>query len=315
MRMLVVDAVTDLTDGVRQIGLTAPDGGSLQSFTPGSHVVVSCGIDRQGHARRNAYSLTGAGIVPDAYSISVRRCDAGRGGSLWMHGLSVGESVEVTGPRSGFAPVLTARHHVLVAGGIGVAPILSHARAAARWGRSFEVHYVSRGGDGPHLADLAAVCAERLTTYRDAEALWTALGPALLDRPLGSHLYTCGPASLMEEVDRRASSAGWPGARIHHEHFGIGDLEPGRPFVARLSRSGLDVEVPSGTSLLDALVRRGVSVPNLCRQGVCGECRTPVVGGVVEHRDLYLSDDEKMAGDCMMPCVSRAAGSRLELEL
>lgn len=313
--MLVVDAVTDLPGCVRQIRLTDPDGGPLLSFTPGSHVVVSCGIDRQGRVRRNAYSLTGSGIEPDAYSISVRRHDSGRGGSRWIHGLSLGESVEVGGPRSAFAPVLTARHHVLVAGGIGVTPIVSHARSAARWGRSFEVHYVFRDDDGPHVDDLAAVCGHRLAIYRSAAELWSVLGPALLDRPLGSHLYACGPTSLMEETARRARGAGWPDARIHLEHFGIGDLDPGRPFVVRLSRSGIDVEVPAGVSALEALERRGVSVPNLCRQGVCGECRTAVTGGAVEHRDLYLSDDEKAAGDCMMPCVSRAAGARLELEL
>lgn len=315
--MLVVGSLADLTDDVRHVRLVDPAGAALPSYAPGSHVVLACGSGADGRPRRNSYSLTGSGVEPGAYSISVRRDDAGRGGSLWIHALSLGESVEVSRPRSAFAPVSTARHHVLVAGGIGVTPILSHARAAARWGRSFEVHYVFRDGDGPHLDDLGRLCGNRLRAYRGADELWSALGPALLDRPLGTHLYTCGPAPLIDEVSRRARAAGWPPQRIHHEHFGFADLDPGTAFTVRLRRTGVDVDVdvPSGTSMLDALERRGVAVPSLCRPGVCGECRVPVAAGAVAHRDLYLTDAEKAAGDCVMPCVSGAGGPRLELEL
>ncbi|QBJ98605.1 oxidoreductase [Rhodococcus sp. ABRD24] len=313
--MLVVGSLSDLTDDVRHLRLVDPGGAALPAYAPGSHVVLECGVGPDGLPRRNAYSLTGSGVEPDSYALSVRRDDTGRGGSRWIHALSLGDSVEVSRPRSAFAPVSTARHHVLVAGGIGVTPILSHARAAVRWGRSFEVHYVFRGGDGPHLDDLINLCGNSLQTYRGSSELWSTLAPALLDRPLGTHLYTCGPAPLIDEVHDRARAAGWPPQRIHHEHFGIAALEPGTAFTVRLRSTGADVEVPSGTSLLDALEQHGVAVPNLCRQGVCGECRVPVAAGAVAHRDLYLTEDEKAAGDCVMPCVSRAEGPRLELEL
>ncbi len=314
-RTVVVDAVDTPVDGVRHVRFTDPDGAPLPSFTPGSHIVVSCGVAADGRPRRNSYSLTGPEFEPDAYEISVRLDPSGRGGSQWIHDLAVGDVVEISRPRSAFAPVLTARHHLLVAGGIGVTPILSHVRAATAWGRSFEVHYIFRPGDGPHLDELRELCGDRLHCYRTPDEFWGTLGPALLDSPLGTHLYACGPGVLIDDLVARAGAAGWPGARIHYEHFGVGDLDAGEPFTLGLRRSGIDVSVPAGVSALDALEQQGVPVPNLCRQGVCGECRTAVVGGTPLHRDLYLTDQEKECGGHFMPCVSRADGNRIEVDL
>ncbi|QXF80635.1 oxidoreductase [Rhodococcus pyridinivorans] len=313
--VLAVDEVTALTPTVRHMRLVASDGALLPSFTPGSHIVVTCGTGPEGQSRRNSYSLTGPGFEPDHYGISVRLEEDGRGGSRWIHSLRAGDRVQVSTPRSAFAPVLTARHHLLVAGGIGVTPILSHVRAAVQWGRSFEVHYVHREGNAAHLDDLEQLCGDRLHLHTGRDGFWEHMGPALLDQPIGTHLYACGPAALIDELTDRAGRAGWPGARVHYEHFGVGDLDPGEPFTAHLTRSGVDVDVASGVSLLEALGSRGIAVPSLCRQGVCGECRLPVVSGDIEHRDLYLGAAEKEAGDCLMPCVSRANGPRLELDL
>ena len=313
--VLSVGETTEVSPTVRHVRLTAPDGRVLPSFTPGSHIVVTCGTGPDGQPRRNSYSLTGPGFEPDHYGISVRLDEKGRGGSRWIHRLQVGDPVQVSTPRSAFAPVLAARHHVLVAGGIGVTPVLSHVRAAVQWGRSFEVHYTFRAGDGPHLEELRRLCGTRLHTCTDSNSFREHIGPVLLDQPIGTHLYVCGPAGLIDELTTRAHRAGWPGARVHYEHFGVGDLDPGTPFTAHLRRSGSEVEVDSGVSLLEALETHGTAVPNLCRQGVCGECRLPVVSGGIDHRDLYLTAAEKEAGDCLMPCVSRASGQRLELDL
>ncbi|MEU5840225.1 PDR/VanB family oxidoreductase [Rhodococcus sp. NPDC047139] len=313
--VLSVAETTELSPTVLHVRMISPDGHALPSFTPGSHIVVTCGTGPNGRPRRNSYSLTGPGFEPDHYGISVRLDDQGRGGSRWIHRLQVGDPVRVSTPRSAFAPVLTARHHVLVAGGIGVTPILSHVRAAVQWGRSFEVHYAFRAGDGPHLDELRRLCGARLRTYSGSGEFWENMGPALLDQPLGTHMYVCGPSGLIDELTARARSAGWPDARLHYEHFGVGDLDPGAPFTARLRRSGSEVGVDPGVSLLEALENQGIAVPSLCRQGVCGECRLPVVSGDVDHRDLFLTAAEKEAGDCLMPCVSRASGPRLELEL
>ncbi|MGY1649624.1 PDR/VanB family oxidoreductase [Geodermatophilus sp. SYSU D01119] len=306
---LEVVAVADAAPGIRTLVLRHPDGDPLPGYAPGSHVVLSCG------ERRNAYSLTGDGLPGEEYRISVLLCPEGRGGSAFVHGLAVGDRVAVSRPRSAFAPVATARHHVLVAGGIGITPMLSHARAAVRWGRSFELVYGHRPGAGAHREELAALCGERLTVHESTPGMLDALAGVLADRPIGTHVYVCGPAPLIGFVERTAEELGWPSDRVHAERFSAADLDPGEPFTARLTRSGLRVPVPAGTSLLAALEGAGVAVPSMCRQGVCGECRVPVASGRPLHRDLYLSGAERAAGDAVMCCVSRSLDDDLELDL
>uniref|UniRef100_UPI003555E938 PDR/VanB family oxidoreductase n=1 Tax=Rhodococcus qingshengii TaxID=334542 RepID=UPI003555E938 len=307
---LYVRDVRELCPGVRQLVLTHPAGAALPSFVPGSNISIEWAPGRW-----NSYSLTGPSLEPDHYAISVRRDNNGQGGSRWVHELGSGDVVTVSTPVSAFAPVLTARHHILVAGGIGITPILSHVRAALEWDRSFEVLYTFRSGSGAHVEELLDMCADRTSIVHSAQALRAALESALSDRPLGSHLYSCGPLPMIDTVQQLAQQAGWHGQRVHSEAFGVGPLDAGQPFAAKLGRSGMLVPVPSGVSLLEALLSKGIEVPNLCRQGVCGECKLPVRGGSIDHRDLYLTDDDKAAGDCIMPCVSRAAGDLVELDL
>jgi ferredoxin-NADP reductase len=307
--LLTVAGVEEAAPGIRTVTLRRPGGGLLPAYPPGSHLVLSCGD------RRNAYSLTGDGMAAPEYRISVLLCPDGDGGSAFVHALQVGDAVVAAGPRSAFAPVSTARHHLLVAGGIGVTPMLSHARAAARWGRSFELFYGHRPGAGAHRAELADVCGPRLRAFEQAAGLLDALGAALADQPMGTHVYVCGPAPLMAFVEETAAGLGWPGDRVHAERFSAADLDPGEPFVARLARSGGRVPVPAGVSLLAALEAAGVAVPSMCRQGVCGECRVTVTAGRPLHRDLYLSEPEHASGDAVMCCVSRSLDDELELDL
>ena len=305
---LIVTATRRAGD-VRHLSLAAGDDTPLASFTPGSHVSVDAG------GRSNAYSLTGECLNPRSYEISVLATPDGTG-SRWLHDqLEVGDRLLVSPPRSAFAPVAAARHHVLVAGGIGVTPILSHVRAAVRHRRSFEVIYAHRPDQPAHLDDLIGLCGPRLATVADRHELIARLSLRLSRQPLGSVLYLCGPAAMMTAVVELAGSLGWPGQRILTEAFGLDSLDPGRPFTVQLRRSGHRIRVASGVSLLEALEAEGVRVPNLCRQGVCGECRVAVADGRPEHRDLYLSDDERAAGDCLMACVSRCHDDLLELTL
>jgi ferredoxin len=159
------------------------------------------------------------------------------------------------------------------------------------------------------------LCGERLQEFSGRDKFAVALREALECQPLGTHAYVCGPSGLIDTVCELAGDAGWPEQRVHVERFSADDLEPGRPFTARLARSGIDVEVPSGVSLLEALERADIQVPNMCRQGVCGECRVGVRSGRPEHRDLYLSEAERAPGDAMMCCVSRALDGKVEVEL
>lgn len=307
---LVVTGIVERAGGIRSFELAARGGEELPGFTAGSHLVVGCG------ETANAYSLTGEGLFPERYTISVLRQPDGRGGSVYMHGLEVGDTVRAARPRSAFAPVADARLHLLVAGGIGVTPILSHARAAAAWGRRAAILYVHAPGSAAHLDELECIATGagfELALCEGRAALPQALADFLDDRPLGSHLYTCGPDGFMARVLSEARSAGWPAERLHSEAFGSAELDPGTPFTATLARSGERVRVPAGVSLLEALEGAGHAIPNMCRQGVCGECVVPVRRGRPMHRDSYLSDDERASA--IMPCVSRCADSDLELDL
>ena len=297
MNRLTVTETSLIADGVRRIRLS----GDVTSHPPGSHLEVRCGADERGRPRRNSYSLTGDGFRPSHHEISVR---LGDGGSRWMHALRSGDVVESDGPRSGFAPVLTARHHLLVAAGIGITPILSHARAARTWQRSAEIHYISR--NAAHAEDLRGHRAH--ITGSRAE-FWNGLD--LTDQPLGTHLYVCGPAPFMDEVLDRASRAGWPRTRVHTERFGAAPAT-GEAFSVQLRATGTTVRVREGETLLDALEAAGSDVPSRCRKGVCGECVTPVLSGDVVHQDLCLADEERATS--IAPCVSRARGT-LALDL
>lgn len=198
---LVVADITELAGGVRALAFRDPRGGSLPSFAPGSSIAVEVGDAAAGAPpARNSYSLTGPGRRPDQYTISVRLSGAGRGGSRWMHNRSVGDRVTVSVPSSAFPPVLSARHHLLVAGGIGVTPILSHARAASEWGRSFDVVYAYAEGGGAHREDLEDLSEGCLTVCGSRGELRAHLDTALLEQPLGAHLYGCGPVAMIEAV-------------------------------------------------------------------------------------------------------------------
>jgi ferredoxin len=157
------------------------------------------------------------------------------------------------------------------------------------------------------LADYAQIYTDRATFVAELDF-------ELARQPFGTHLYVCGPGDFTDAVIASAHRQGWPQSRIHLERFGIDALDPGAPFEVTVT-GGEPFVVESGVSLLEALEARGHRIPNMCRQGVCGECRLSVTDGQVLHRDLYLSDDDKAAGDAIMSCVSRAAGTRLEVTL
>lgn len=309
---LEVTNVSLQTESIISITLADPAGERLPSYVPGSHLVVQYG------SGVNAYSLTGSGNAPSEYNISVLRVEDGAGGSVAMHRLSVGDRVYVSRPRSAFAPVSTATHHLLVAAGIGITPVLSHARAAAERGIAASLIYVHRPGAGAHVEEARELLGPGLNTLiecTDRGSFQNVLTEQLTSQNLGTHLYVCGPAAFMDAVLDQARKLGWSPARLHSEAFGAAQLDEGEPFTVNLVRSGVKLEVPAGVSLLETLENAGKSIPNMCRKGICGECSLSVLRGTPQHRDLYLTDQEKAANTTMMCCVSRSEDPELELDL
>ncbi len=266
---------------------------------------------------------------PDHYVIAVKRepDGLGRGGSASMvDELVEGSTLMVGVPVDGFPLVADARALILIAGGIGITPILCMARALLQWQESeeraaipFQFHYLARDAATAAYADEVAAMKK---AGQDAHTHFDGGDPAagfdiwpLLETPLaGTHVYCCGPKGLMDAV--RDMTGHWSPATIHFESFGVGDatqFQPNQAFQVRLARAGDVIPVAVDESILDALRNHGYRLQSSCESGTCGTCRTVYLEGDVEHRDMVLADEEK--GEQLMVCVSRARGGELVLDL
>lgn len=299
-----VTAVRQLTPVVREFTFAALDG-SLPGFSCGSHVQVVLPIE--GRTLRNAYSLLSDPRDRGTYRIAVRLQDDSRGGSRYLHErVRVGDRLQIGAPSNLFALHSQARHHILVAGGIGITPFMAYLSELQAQGASFELHYAYRSGlTDAYASELRERLGQRFRGYDAAAGERLHCAELFSGKPLGSHLYVCGPQRLLDELKALAEYHGWSAGRLHWEAFAA--PEPGEPFTVELARSGQRLQVAGDHSLLEALEAAGVEVPNLCRGGVCGQCTTRYLSGAVEHRDHYL--DEQQRGAALMPCVSRGGCS------
>jgi len=304
-----VTDVRQLTPVVREFSFRAIDG-TLPGFSCGSHVQVI--LPTEGRTLRNAYSLLGDPRDSGVYRIAVRLQETSRGGSRYLHEqVRVGDRLQIGAPSNLFALHSQARHHILVAGGIGITPFMAYladlqASDVATPGASFELHYAYRSGlTDAYASELRERLGERFHGYDAAAGQRLDCASLFAGKPLGSHLYVCGPQRLLDELKTLAEAQGWSAGRLHWEAFAA--PEPGQPFTVELARSGQRLQVPGDHSLLEALEAAGVEVPNLCRGGVCGQCTTRYLSGEVEHRDHFL--DELQRGEALMPCVSRGGCS------
>ena len=283
------------TDEVKAFTLVAADGRKLPAATPGAHVSVSIpdGLTRQ-------YSLVNGPDDDDAYHIAVKREPDSRGGSRVMHErIAEGDVLEITPPRNHFPLDYTAKHHLLVAGGIGITPLLSMARQLQAIGASWELQYFARSaGQAPFHEVLSRPEFSRKVTFHyavDRDGLRPYLHGLLRERREGAHLYVCGPRPLMDLIEDIASTA-WPPETIHSEFFSAdpsASSGPRLPFEVTLARTQATFAIPAEKSILEVLTERGVRVPNSCSQGVCGTCVTGVLDGTPDHRDAFLSDKER----------------------
>ncbi|MBY4832748.1 PDR/VanB family oxidoreductase [Burkholderia dolosa] len=319
--------------------LAPADGTALPPFTAGAHIDVHVG----GFVRQ--YSLCNSPSETGIYRLGVLREPASRGGSVALHACEPGATLDIGAPRNHFPLDPHAAHSVLLAGGIGITPLLSMALHLAETGRSFELHYCAREPARAAFVDRLDAPALKARTQ-----LWFDDDPGgrridfaqVLAKPdPRTHLYVCGPAGFIGAVLAAAARAGWDPANVHREYFGVAgagaagagaadagttegtrEAEPGtaaangdRAFQVSLAQSGRVVDVPAGTTIVEALRGCGIEVPVSCEQGVCGTCLTRVLSGTPDHRDVYLTDDERAANDQMLPCCSRAITPMLVLDL
>ena len=308
-------AVEQVARDVKHFTLAPLAGGDLPAFSGGSHIIVVM----RGPQRvfRNPYSLMSPPSELDHYQISVRRTDTSRGGSVFMHEqVRVGSELEIAHPVNLFPLEKLARKHLLIAGGIGITPFLAQLHDLRLTGVPYELHYATRSPEHGAFCDVVAHSEpQRARLYHSSAGQRIDVEGLLSQQPLGTHVYVCGPAGLIERVLDSARDCGWPSSHVHWENFSAPPT--GEAFDVHLEQSGIDVQVLPDVSLLEAIEATGVDVPYLCRGGVCGFCRTQVIAvdGELVHNDHFLSDQEKASGRFIMPCVSRARCNRLVLSL
>ncbi len=310
---LTVTGKSPAAEGVVSLTLARPDGSRLPDWEPGAHVDVTLA---SGETRQ--YSLCGDRWDPHRYRVAVLREPDGRGGSAYVHDvLAVGDEVVLGGPRNDFAMVPSARY-AFVAGGIGITPLLPMITQAGLVGADWELWYGGRRRASMAFLDELAAHGDRVRIVPQDEQGLLPLDDVVGEPRTDTVVYCCGPAPLLAAVEDTVATAGWPAHRLRTERFSADELAPpvrDEPFALELARSGITVTVPPQLSVLEAARRAGATTLSSCRQGVCGTCETTVLDGVPDHRDSILADHERAAGDCMFPCVSRAATDRLVLDL
>lgn len=299
-----------LTSSITEFSLVPTGDDKLPEYGPGAHVTVKTPA---GAMRR--YSLVGPGEDPDKYIIAVKKEDESRGGSQSMHDEATeGTELLVELPENDFE-LKSAPKYLLIAGGIGVTPIYAMARHLASEDKPFNIIYCTRNSeDTAYLAEMKDEFEGKLKIHHDdgdpekVYDFWDHFA-----EPQNMHVYCCGPKPLMEEI--KAISGHWPEGRVNFEEFKPVDIV--RPddmeFEVELAKSGKTVTVPANRSILEAVRDSGIPTVSSCESGTCGTCKTRLVAGDVDHRDMVLMDEEK--DDYIMICISRARSGNLVIDI
>jgi phthalate 4,5-dioxygenase reductase subunit len=293
--------------------LRAPDGGPLAPFTPGAHLGV-----RVPNGEMRKYSLCNDPTETERYVIAVKKEHGGHGGSISLiERAQVGDEIAISAPRNDFELKPGPASYIFIAGGIGITPIramIQHLMATKA--KPFKLYYFTRTPEmmafreefsGPEFRGKVVIHHDGGDPDK-AYDLWS-----VLEEPKGAHLYCCGPRGLMEAV--RDMTGHWSSAAVHFEDFGAARVraEDNVPFSVRLANSGETYAVPADKSILEVLREAGKVLPSSCESGTCGTCRTKLVAGEADHRDLALAEHERARN--IMICVSRAKSRELVLDL
>jgi phthalate 4,5-dioxygenase reductase subunit len=300
-----------IADGVRLFELRHPGGADLPEFTAGAHIAV-----RVPNGLIRKYSLCNDPDERDRYCIAVKReANQGSGSTSLIDGAKAGDILPVSVPRNNFPLAKSPAGYTFIAGGIGITPIMSMIRHLSKTGTTpFKLYYCTRSPAATAFREelTAPPLKSKVVIHHDggepdrALDLWP-----ILERPKG-HVYCCGPRPMMQAV--RDYTGHWSPSAVHFEAFTepVRNAPDDRPFKVRLAKSGGIVDVPVGTTILEALRAHGLDVPSSCESGTCGTCRTRLIAGEADHRDLVLSEHEH--ADTIMVCVSRARSNEIEID-
>jgi len=304
------------SERIKQFRLVAANGGILPAFEPGAHLPVEVTLPMGKKATRH-YSLLSSNDDNRFYEIAVQHEPEGRGGSKYIHQhLNAGATIYAKQPRNDFPLSPIGKHTILIAGGIGITPILAMLRSLAEQKFSFEIHYTARtqadlafqtevialAGDNAHLYFSQGANAKRL----DLKTLMKKPAP-------DTHVFMCGPMRMINTLRDLGKTFGWNPEQIHFESFGASTFTNNSEITVTLKKSAQVVVVQPKQTILDALTAANVSIPYDCKRGECGMCSTEVIAGETDHRDVCLSKEQRKHNMCV--CVSRAKGKELTLNL
>jgi len=313
LKVARIDAVTPR---IKSLQLVAAAGGALPAFTAGAHIDVTLG---NGEAR--SYSLLNDPTETHRYVIAVLREIDSRGGSTFVHDqLREGDTLASSEPANNFPLNEAGERHILIAGGVGITPLLAMTRRLSALGSDFTLHYCARSrAEAAFIDEIEAALGPRLVAHFDGGDVARGLDAAALlkERPAAAHVYVCGPPGLIRAV--REATRHWPKGSVHYELFrgSEADIAPrssDQAFEIMLKRAGKTLTVPADKSILETLAGAGIKIKTLCKEGVCGTCRVGLVAGRADHRDEVLTDEERERN--IQVCVSRALpGETLVLDL
>ena len=292
----------------------APIDGVLPTFQPGAHIDVHLpnGLVRQ-------YSITNGPGETSYYRLGVKLEPDSTGGSICLHStVREGDVLAISEPRNNFPLRRDSMRTILLAGGIGITPLLAMAQSLDRMSLAFELHCFAQSAEHTAFSDVLDGLGESVVHHLGLPPDETV---AEIRRLVATpdeftHLYVCGPGPMLEAARREAADAGWPDDHVHFEYFkNTTEIDDSSTFEVALARSALTVTVPSGSTILEVLRESGVPLPSSCEQGACGTCVATVLEGEPDHQDVYLNDSDHEAGDRIMTCVSRSLSDRLVLDL
>lgn len=312
---LRVSAAAPAAERVRELVLE-PVAGSLPPFAPGAHVEITL---PDGDTRPySLIDLERRAAAPAHYRLGVLLEGESKGGSRFMHALSVGDRVTASAPKNGFPLHEGDAPALLIAGGIGVTPIISMATALKAAGRPYRLVYAAQSAARMAFREaLEAAHGEALQVHiDDSDGGPLPLKPLIAGAAPGTHLYVCGPRPMIDAARAAAEAAGFAPERIHFELFEKAAPQAGdAPFEVEIASTGQVFTIPPGKSIIDVLEAEGIDLMHDCQRGDCGICQTDVLEGEPDHRDVVLSQAEREAGKVMQICVSRAKSARLKLDL
>jgi vanillate O-demethylase ferredoxin subunit len=304
----VVD-VCEVAQHVRQVVL-APEQLDAPA-PPGSHIDI--GVYIHGRADVRSYSVVGSGAYGSEIILGVQLARQSRGGSAFMHALRRGQEVSITQPLQNFPLNYGRPGYVLAAGGIGITALVGMGKALKARGADYRFVYGARTrGLMAFLDELVGEHADRLDLRIDDEGSGMEVGELVASVPVGGELYVCGPTPMLDAIKAAWAAAGRKPAELRFETFGSSGRFAPEPFTVRIPRLGMETTVPHDASMLEALEAGGTDMMFDCRRGECGLCQVKVldVQGVIDHRDVFLSDDQHKAGDRLQCCVSRIVSPR-----